>query len=490
MAAAFGTIPIVASFWMAFRFAHLLRRLFGEGALHVAFVPHFEHLRKNDTSKAALFFKNLSSTLAKILISLTVIFEVILGSILFFTDVTPSTSEILSLTMLMLPSLIFICMHALNSSLLQCEKSFFLPSVSPVLLNVTWIATVLAVWHMDHVVAIRLLSVVVVVGFCFQWLLTLGPARTFLKNSLKADTLSEKSPILPLLRPFLLSMLGVAATQINNGLDAIFAKVADSQGPAYLWYALRLEQLPLGLLGVGLSGALLPSITRAQEQGDTERYLHFLNFSLRRVIAFMIPITGGIVVLGLSSVNLLYGRGAFDTTSITETTYCLWAYGAGLLPMTLVLIFACAFYACKNYKIPTYAALGSVALNITLNALFVYVFEMGAISVAIATSIAAAANALVLAFFLFKQKGNFGAQALFSTIKITLTTLSAALLTALFSNTFFPQTLPKDLFAQLMQFGLPATLFGALILLFAFLFRAHDLLSLIPSRLKKIFIKN
>lgn len=486
MAAAFGTMPIVASFWMAFRFAHLLRRLFGEGALHVAFVPHFEELKKKDPLLAKQFFYNLTSSMTAVLLATILALETLLGCLLIFANLSTDTSQILSLTMIMLPSLLFICLHALNCSVLQCETKFFLSSASPTILNGIWIVTVLLAWNLESAKAIQILAIVIVFGFAFQWLVTQIPAIKFLSRVQKSQ--SQKKEIFAILRPFLLSIVGVAATQINSALDTLFAKAADPEGPAILWYAIRLQQLPLAMLGVALSSALLPAISRAIQNQDSAKYLYFINFAIKRVATFMIPITGAIFALGFVSVNLIYGRGEFGADSIKQTTYCLWAYGIALLPQTLVLILAAAFYAIKDYKTPTFLCLFSVIVNVALNALFVYGFDMGAISIAYATSIAAAVNAILLGYFLLKKQGFFMQDLKILFLKLTICTTLAFLITTSAGALFFQDNtlllnhpFPHHVFSQLSHFMIQTALFGVSLFASAYLLKAREITGLLKA---------
>lgn len=391
MAAAFGTSATVAAFWMAFRFAHLLRRIFGEGALHSAFVPHFEELKREDPQKAARFFYDLSMSVMMLLLFIVIGVELIFGGCLIWGNLSAGNQEVVTLTALLLPSIIFIALYALNISVLNCEKSFFLPSVAPFFLNLVWIIAICMLWKKPAYDAMHSLAMLLVFAFLLQWVVTLP--RVF---KLLAVSSVEKMPIFPIIRPFLLAILGVTATQVNSALDSIFARIADPEGPALLWYALRLQQLPLALFGIGMAGALLPPITRAIQTGEDETAKHFFRYAISKIVKFMLPITVAIFALGLPAVNLVYHHGKFTHAASIATTHCLWAYGAGLVPMSLVLVFATTFYARKNYMTPMLISVGTVALNISLNALFVFVFKMGVVSIAVATSIAATANALLL----------------------------------------------------------------------------------------------
>ena len=200
----------------------------------------------------------------------------------------------------------------MNISLLNCENSYFLPSVAPTVLNLTWIGAIFLVWKQPMLQAIEYLAMILVLAFALQWGVTVPRVIRYLSKELgdKSKGFSGRE-LLRIARPFTLGMIGVAATQVNTALDALFARAADPEGPAYLWYAIRIQQLPLALLGIGLTGALLPPIARALQRGDRSQYLHFLNFALKRVVLWMVPMTAALFALGFSGMNLVYGHGAF-----------------------------------------------------------------------------------------------------------------------------------------------------------------------------------
>lgn len=412
LAYAFGTQSAVAALLVAFRFAHLLRRLFGEGALQTAFIPHFEELRKKNPMRASQFFCDLAISLTAFLIGLIMSIMVLLWVFLTFIELSPGNTEILWLTLLMLPSLLFICLFGINAALLQCEKSYFVPSAAPVAFNLIWIIGIFSVASLSSTAAMSWLAGFIVIACLAQWAITL-PKTLNILNSYQHEGLWKhvkffSKDVLQLIKPLILGMIGVAASQINNAFDAIFARWADAEGPAFLWYAIRLQQLPLALFGIALSGALLPPLVRALKNEDTVKYQRFINFALRNTIYFMLPITAALIVMGDHCINFIYGRGDFTSFSIIETTRSLWGYTIGLLPMALILILAPAFYAKGDYRTPSMAAAGSMVMNIALNAVLIGFFDLGAASVAVATSVSAWFNLTWLGYVLSKQQGSFG----------------------------------------------------------------------------------
>ena len=396
MADAFGATSSLAAFMIAFRLAHLLRRVFGEGALQAAFIPHFEKLRLESEERAEALFRRLRRALTLLVGGLIL---ASLTALAAFSQFLEGEQEVLYLTMVLLPSLLPMCLYGLNSALLNCRGSFFVPSAAPALFNLTLIAGCLALrgaeapifWFASFAVAASL----------FQWVATLpwirfsGPIKTRRKEALR-----------PLAAPFLLSLAGVAATQINSAVDPFFAAWASLEGPAYLWYAIRIQQLPLALFGIALSNAVLPPLSRLAESGDRGSFNRLLRLSILGGVGLMGPAGAFLLLFAPHLVELIYARGAFGLEAGRGTALCLQGYAWGLVPQTLVLLFASAFYAQKNYRIPAQATVLSASANLGLNAFFIFGLGMGAESVAYATSLSSLMQTGFLAgYFFLKNRG-------------------------------------------------------------------------------------
>jgi putative peptidoglycan lipid II flippase len=404
MAYAFGTQSMVAAFLMAFRFAHLLRRLLGEGAMQSAFIPFFEKLRLSDPERAGRFFVDLTAALSLLL---TVLIVLGMGGCvlcLSYGLISADNEQVLTYTLIMLPSLLFICLFGLNASLLQCHRHYFLSGIAPVFFNLIWIAGALGFSSLPIEEAMSWLSLFIIVACASQWAVTLPATVGILKSYRPLHGWNRVSiyshDLKQLGGPLFMAIVGVSASQINNALDVIFARYADLEGPAYLWYAIRLQQLPLALFGIAISGALLPPLTRAIKNAQPLQFQHYLGFALRRSLALMLPMTAGIFLLGKASIELLYGYGDFQQESVNGTLLCLLGYGAGLIPMTLVLILAPAFYAQENFRLPTIASIACMGLNVILNAWFIIGMQWGPASVAWATSLSALVNMCILGYSL------------------------------------------------------------------------------------------
>ena len=397
MAWAFGTAAPLAAFFVAFRLTNVPRRILGEGGMQTAFIPQYEALKKQDASKAHAFFRDLHAFMA---LGLALLIGVVMAGIYPFLG---DDSDVLKMTFLMLPSLYFICLYALNAAFIQSEGSYFTPGVAPIAFNIIWILAALFLSSIAPDEAMVPLALSICLGAMGQWLMTVPKTISKLSIPLFTGWDLKSSDLKILIKPLFLANLGVVATQINSGLDPLFARWAHPEGPAWLWYAIRIEQLPLALFGIALSSALLPPLSRAAKQGMFLEFKTFLITALKRSSYLMVPITCLIFILGRFSVKLLFGRGDFGEASIDGTTLCLWGYGAGLLFQTWVLILAPAFYALGNYKTAALGSILSVGINLCLNTLFIFGLNWGPESVAWATSISALFNALFLGSKLFSS---------------------------------------------------------------------------------------
>jgi putative peptidoglycan lipid II flippase len=253
MAYVFGSQPIVAAFMIAFRFSNVLRRLFGEGALQSTFVPHFEDVKAEAPARAASFYRDLSIALTFILLIIISLTELGLWAWLKFGSPSADNVQVIELTAIMFPGILFICLYGLNSALLQCQGSFFTPSVAPVAFNCIWIAAVFILKRFVLQEAIPLLAMAVVVAYLFQWMMTVPLSYLYVISHLPRKFWKgvqvRSNDLRRLGKPLFLGIVGVSAAQINNALDPLFARAADLEGPAYLWYAYVCNNFPWRCLG-------------------------------------------------------------------------------------------------------------------------------------------------------------------------------------------------------------------------------------------------
>jgi len=408
MAYAFGDHPMVGAFIIAFRFANIFRRFFGEGPLQSAFIPQFEELKNRDSELAYVFFRKLSLIIGGLTSIIIGVGHIGIRTILGFCS--EENQQILILVQWILPSLFFISLYGLNISFLQCHGRFFISSMAPFLCNMMWIAGALTLKNLPMKQAMLGLAKFVLVGFIIQWMVTafqmlsqMGTKKWIIKNLFQSEVKN-------LAKSAILGVLGVGALQVNSFFDVIFARYTDPSAPVYLWYANRFQQLALAVFGIATVNTLIPLLSRAVKKGEIEIAQKIFSFGCRRLILMMLPITCGICVLGFSAIYIVFGRGNFTLYAAHQTTRCLIAYGLGLLPATLVIYYSAVLHAKNNFKIPALFSLSAVGVNIVLNTFFVFGLELGPISIALATSIGAWYNFISLHTFLKKIEWRIGYQ--------------------------------------------------------------------------------
>jgi putative peptidoglycan lipid II flippase len=477
MAFFLGSTPALAAFMISYRFANLVRRLLGESGMAFGFIPHFESIRLVSPKKGAYFFRDLIASMILFLFIFLIVSEGLLWLSLKFCS--PSTAEILFLTMLMLPAVLFISLFGICMAFLQCERHFFLPAVAPVAFNLVWIATVIFARNYEPFQGVTYLSFGVVIAFLAQGLVFVPAVIRYFKEHLDLKEMVKVEIFSPeirvLIKPFFLGILGIGAVQINSAIDALFARHASLEGPAYLWYAIRFEQLPLALFGIALSSALLPSLSRAIQQEDRAAYRDLLQTTASKAYTLLFPCTIALFVLGGPAINLVLGHGDFSREAARLTSESLWGYTVGLIPAVWVLIFSNAFYSRKNYAVPMRASLISVLINLILNFILVFIFHLGVYSVALATSLSAFINC----FYLTKRIEDFQWNTL-SVGKTTFVTLIAGVMTFAASR-FFHDPYPRALSDQFLQITSLGMIYLITLVLFARLFKAEEMINLIRS---------
>lgn len=382
MAAFFGVNPYIASFMVAYRFCHFFRRFFGESAMASAFVPHLEKIKKQHPDQAQLFYRDFLLVATFFLLGFVGIVSYSVRSIDPF--LSADWQYINALFVQLLPSLIFITVFAINQAFLQTNNVYFLPAASPVALNIAWVVGIFVLAStVGETLGYRLCNYIVA-GYALQaWITFLPCIRIVSIKAMLTRSFRYGKEILQLAGAGMLVFIGIGALQINALLDGIFAKIADPNGPAFLWYSVRIYQLPFSIFAVSLASALLPHLSRTDNMKD------YLIPTGRKLLLFALPATCAMYALGWSGIELLFGRGAFNVEASLRTLQCLFALAMGLLPTCFVYIYSQAFYANHRYALPSlFSGLG-VFLNLIFNSFFVFVLGWGVVSIGVATTLSA-----------------------------------------------------------------------------------------------------
>lgn len=409
----FGTSLAMSAFVVAFRIPNLFRALFGEGALSSAFVPVFIEARQKEGEAKAW-------ELAQKVISLIglVLFSIVMAGILGISlavrrpDLGQKTAMILPLLRIMLPYMMLICLAAVAQAMLNSYRRFALPAFTPALLNLTWIAFILAVCPRIRGGLERqifglawgvLLAGLIQLGVQLPALMRIGYRPRFSLDLRDARVWK----VFMLMGP---AALGLAVYQVNAAVDSFLAAWVGTWAPAALFYSERLLYFPQGILATALSTVLLPVLSDHAARADFAKIRETLNSSLRSLLFVMMPASVGLLVLARPIIEMIYEWNRFDATSTQLTARALWFYSPGLMVFCLAKVFVPAFYAIQEPKTPVRVGLACVALNFALNITFILTFPTywKHAGLALATVVSEGVNGLVLGLFIHRRIGSPG----------------------------------------------------------------------------------
>lgn len=408
MAAVLGAGPAADAFYAAFRFPNLFRRLFAEGAFNTAFVPLFSGARaqKGDDHARDLAAR-IMSWLVAILIVITVLAEIFMEWVLvpfvpgFLAD--PEKFELtVLLTRILFPYLACMSLVAAYAAILNALERFIAAAFAPVMLNIVNIAALTLVIVLavnDAAVAALWVSVATIIAGVAQLAIVWFAVRR--AGFLPRFTLPRIDP--EVRRFWVLALPAVMTggiTQINIFIGTIIASSAAS-AISYLYYADRLYQLPLGIIGIAVGTVLLPVLSAHLKNGRDVEAREAQEQSLLVSMLLSMPAATALIALSVPIVRVLFERGAFGPIATEETARALIAFAAGLPAFVLVRVLQPGYFAREDTLTPTIFAAISVVVNITLSLiLFPWLEHVG---IAVATSTAAWGNALMLGAFLYRR---------------------------------------------------------------------------------------
>jgi putative peptidoglycan lipid II flippase len=474
------------AFYAAFRIPNLLRDMFGEGALSKAFVATFSEIQELESKKEA--FRVASSVLNAIVLivgALTVLgmvyADTLVGLIFqgggFDVPLDPETSFgfatkrdlTVFLTRLMFPFILLVCVAALVMGILNARGRFFVPALASSFFNVGSIVVGVAGYFLAPELGYHP-TVGMAVGVLAGGLLQLGwqlPSlfRVGYRYTLE---LSWNDPrFQKVLRLFAPGALIASTVQVNLLVNSIFA----SRGEGWLTWivqAFRIVHLPIGLVGVAVSVATLPALSRAAAQNDREGFRETFSLATRLVVLFTVPASVGLIVLADPIVRLIFEQGQFGSADTEAVAGALRFYSLGLLSFAAVKIVTDGFYALQDIRAPLVVSVLSMFSNVVLNWLFVVGLGMNHTGLALATSTSTSLSFVVLwvLFRRHRRTGRLGTRAVFRTLAQSLGASAAMGASAFYSYHLLDQWLGHTMvWTRLLQVGAAITL-GVTVYLF------------------------
>jgi len=409
-----GAGAVADAFVVAFRFPNLFRRLFAEGAFAAAFVPLFARSLEGESRDAARAFADQAfSALTLILVVFVAAVEIAMPWLMPYLapgfDEVPGKMELATeYSRIAFPYLLFISLVALQSGVLNALGKFAAAAAAPVLLNITLIVAIAgfgAGGAPEEAGTALTWGVFAAGAVQFAWLTwhcrREGFPVRFVKPVLsdKVRTLGKR--ILPV-------VFGASLYQINLLIGTILATTISDGAVSYLYYADRVTQLPLGVVGIAVGTALLPMISRQLEAGDDAAANNSQNRGAEFALLLTLPAALALAVLADPIVSVLFERGAFDAEASRATALALVAYSAGLPAYVGIRVFTPGFFAREDTATPVRIAALAMAVNIGLNLWLMQI--MGHMGIALASSISAWLN-VVLLIIVLSLRGHYAADA-------------------------------------------------------------------------------
>jgi putative peptidoglycan lipid II flippase len=429
-AAILGAGPVADAFFVAQRLPNLFRSLFAEGAFSAAFVP-LANRALVDGGKPAL--KEFAEEAFALLFAALLVF-VILGEIFMpvvMNVIAPGFEAepgkfqlVVTLSRITFPYLLFISLTALQGGLLNTVDRFAAAAATPVLLNLFLIAALLtmtALHWTDGTVLAWALTASGIAQFCWLMMSCHG-AGIGLRLRFPRLTPAVRQT-LRIMGP---GVLGAGVTQLNLLISTALASMLPGGSVSYLYYADRLNQLPLGVVGIAVATAILPPLSRQVRSGDESGAIETQNRGLELALLLTLPAATALAILALPILSTLFQRGAFGPTETAATASALIAYAVGLPAFVLVKVLAPAFFARHDTATPVKVAIVSLATNLLLTLVLMRFFAH--VGVAIALSAAGWLQAVLLTVLLARRGHfHFDAKSRANLPRIALATIGMAL---------------------------------------------------------------
>ena len=408
--AGFGT----DAFFMAFTIPNLLRRFFAEGSLTAAFVPTFADVYHRQGEDEARRVASICWTLLLVVMAVITVAGILCSPLLVrvigsgFAQVPGKLALTNSLNRLMFPYIFFVSLLALITGVLNVLGHYFLPALSPLLLNLSIIGSALLLAHY-FTVPVTALAVGVLIGGVLQLAIQF-PVLRRKGIRLRLDWNFRHPAVLRIARLMLPGIAGVAIYQINVVVTRLLASFLPQGSVSYLYYGQRLFEFPQGIFVVSLAQAVLPAMSRQAALGDEHGLKESLSFALALILLVTLPAALGLILCAVPVYSLFFMRGAFSFEDVHQTALALAAFAPGLLFVGISRVVVPTFYALKDTRTPVWISFGTLLVNAGLG-----VALMGPLrhtGLAMAVSIASAFNALVLLWALRRKIGSLGLSSL------------------------------------------------------------------------------
>ncbi len=406
LAGVVGPGLVADAFIFAFKFPNFFRRMFAEGAFNAAFVPLFAgRLQEGGHEAARSYAGEVMAVMAAWMLFLTMLAMAAMPWIMIalawgWTDQPEKFDLTVNLTRITFPYLMFMVLTAMLSGMMNSLGRFAAAAAAPILLNIALISALLLVHY----------GLVEAAGRALAWAVAGAGMAQFLWLALACRRL-DILPRMPwpkltpgvrrLFALMLPGVIGASVVHINLLIDVFLATLLPEGSLTFLFLADRINQFPLGVVGVSVGVALLPLMSRQLRAGDATAAAHNQNRAIEFALFLTIPAAAAFLALGEPIVRVVFERGAFLPEHTPQTAHALAAFAVGLPAAVLIKAFQPGFYAREDTVTPFKIGVTAVLLNILLAVtLMQFILHVG---IALATSIAYWFNAVLLGYVLHRR---------------------------------------------------------------------------------------
>lgn len=424
----FGASGMLDAWFIAFKIPNLSRRLFGEGAASASFIPVYSQQLHEDPKKASRLADTVVTVIFVLLAALVLLGWAAIWIYLKLFAANSETRLILSLTSVMLPYMLMVCLVAILAGILNVHRHFASPAAAPIVLNIFIISSLcLGGWAfgMKPGSLVFVVAVAVLVAGLVQIIIQIPPLRAggiSIKPAWEIHTDAFKK-IMMMMGPMI---LGLTVTQINTLVDDLIAwwfSGSAEKGDVFLFMgsqityplrrgcvsylngAQRLYQLPLGVLGISLATAIFPVMSADAARKDFDALRKTISRGIQAAVFIAIPATAGLFLVARPLVSAMFEHGKFTAGDTEATSLALLFYALGLSGFFIQQIVTRAFYSMHNSKAPMRSAMIAVLVNVILN--LTLIWFMGVAGLALSTAICSYLQVFILIFMLRKRLGTY-----------------------------------------------------------------------------------
>ncbi|WP_404423499.1 murein biosynthesis integral membrane protein MurJ [Thalassospira australica] len=400
-----GAGGMADAFFVAFKFPNLFRRLFGEGAFSAAFVPLLAgDIEKRGLDVAREFAARAMSMLVLITGFLVAIIEIAMPWAMHifapgFAEDPEKFALAVELSRITFPYLAFISAVALMSGVLNTLHRYAAAAGAPIILNICLIGALLGLTSMTETPAHALAWGVAIAGVAQFICLVIACKRAGFAIKWQLPKIDGRVKLLG--KRMIPGMIGAGVYQLNLLIDTMLASLVSDGAVSWLYYADRVHQLPLGVIGIAIGTALLPTLSRQLQGADPKTAMYSQNRGIEIALLLTLPSAVALGVMGIPIINVLFERGAFGTSETIMTGMALTIFAFGLPASVLVKVLAPGFFAREDTKTPIRIGISAMVINIVLIIALMPAF--GHLGIAAATSTSVWINAGALGWILHKR---------------------------------------------------------------------------------------